>query len=101
MTTSDDNKTLTSTQALNAYFASLLDEDYMDDDPSDALSVQTAPNVVINESELSQAEILENELNADPLFANENDAFEVESAWALDPEVQQKRRHQYPLQHLY
>ena len=90
MTTSDDNKTLTSTQALNAYFASLLDEDYMDDDPSDALSVQTAPNVVINESELSQAEILENELNADPLFANENDAFEVESAWALDPEVQQK-----------
>lgn len=93
MTTSDDKKTLTSTQALNTYFSSLLDEDYMDDDASDALSaegvdVPSAP--VVAEKELSQVQIVENELNADPLFAEQAQEFELESAWALDPELKQK-----------
>lgn len=94
MTTSNDSKTLTSTQALNTYFSSLLDEDYFDDELSDSTSTEsiTTSSIIVDETELSQLEMLSNELNADPLFANDkdSDSFELESAWALDPEIQQK-----------
>lgn len=86
------NKTLTSSQALNNYFSSLLDEDYIDnEDMSAGPFVQEIPvtKVVATDNDVEQSRLnaLEREIKADPLFANEA---ELDSAWALDPEIQKK-----------